>query len=78
MDIVVIFIYPTTHKEVKELLIHFFKYKLSNFGEYQDAIVSEDDLILYHSFLSSSLNIGLITPEDVIKETVKIKDKVPM
>jgi deoxyribodipyrimidine photolyase-related protein len=51
MDIVVIFIYPTTHKEVKELLIHFFKYKLSNFGEYQDAIVSEDDLILYHSCL---------------------------
>ena len=72
------FIYPTTHKEAKELLIHFFKYKLSNFGEYQDAIVSEDDLILYHSFLSSSLNIGLITPEDVIKETVKIKDKVPI
>ena len=72
------FIYPTTHKEAKELLIHFLKYKLSNFGEYQDAIVSEDDLILYHSFLSSSLNIGLITPEDVIKETVKIKDKVPI
>ena len=72
------FIYPTTHKEAKELLIHFLKHKLSNFGEYQDAIVSEDDLILYHSFLSSSLNIGLITPEDVIKETVKIKDKVPI
>lgn len=72
------FIYPTTHKEAKELLIHFLKYKLSNFGEYQDAIVLEDDLILYHSFLSSSLNIGLITPEDVIKETVKIKDKVPI
>ena len=72
------FIYPTTHKEAKELLIHFLKHKLSNFGEYQDAIVSEDDLILYHSFLSSSLNIGLITPEDVIKETVQIKDKVPI
>ena len=72
------FIYPTTHKEARELLIHFLKYKLSNFGEYQDAIVSEDDLILYHSFLSSSLNIGLITPEDVIKETVQIKDKVPI
>ena len=72
------FVYPTTHKEAKELLIHFLKYKLSNFGEYQDAIVLEDDLILYHSFLSSSLNIGLITPEDVIKETVQIKDKVPI
>jgi len=72
------FIYPTTHKEARELLIHFLKHKLSNFGEYQDAIVKEDDLILYHSFLSSSLNIGLITPEDVIKETVKIKDKVPI
>jgi len=33
------FIYPTTHKEAKELLIHFLKHKLSNFGEYQDAIV---------------------------------------
>ena len=71
-------IYPITHKQVKELLIHFLKNKLCYFGEYQDAILSQDDIMLYHSFLSSSLNVGLITPEDVIKETVKIKNKVPI
>lgn len=69
---------PLTHKDAKALLIHFLKYKLSYFGDYQDAILSKDDIMLYHSFLSSSLNVGLITPEDVIKETVKVKNKVPM
>ena len=72
------FIYPITHKQAKKLLDHFLKNKLINFGKYQDAILSEDDLILYHSFLSSSLNIGLITPDDVIKATIKVKDKVPI
>jgi deoxyribodipyrimidine photolyase-related protein len=72
------FVYPITHKHAKQLLDHFLKNKLINFGKYQDAILSEDDLILYHSFLSSSLNIGLITPDDVIKATLKVKDKVPI
>ena len=71
-------IYPITHKDAKCLLRHFLKYKLSSFGEYQDAILSNDDIMLYHSFLSSSLNVGLITPEDVIKETVKIKHTAPI
>ena len=72
------FVYPITHKQAKQLLDHFLKNKLINFGKYQDAILSEDDLILYHSFLSSSLNIGLITPDDVIKATLKVKNKVPI
>ena len=72
------FIFPTTHKQTSKLLSHFLKHKLVHFGKYQDAILSEDDIILYHSFLSSSLNIGLITPEDVIKETIKVKSKIPI
>jgi deoxyribodipyrimidine photolyase-related protein len=71
-------IYPLTHKDAKSLLDHFLKYKLAFFGDYQDAILSTDDIMLYHSFLSSSLNIGLLTPEDVIKETIKVKNKVPI
>ena len=72
------FIYPITHKDAFNLLTHFLQHKLSNFGKYQDAITTDDNLILYHSFLSSSLNIGLLTPQQVVNETVKYKSKVPI
>ena len=59
------FTYPTTHIEAKKMLTHFLKYKLDNFGTYQDYI-SDSDNILYHSYLSSSINIGLIQPMEII------------
>lgn len=63
-------IYPTTHKEAKTLLQKFCKYKLNNFGTYEDAI-DKNNPFLYHSQLSSSLNIGLLTDNDVIKYVIK-------
>ncbi|MGA0857872.1 MAG: hypothetical protein ACO3P3_06885, partial [Candidatus Nanopelagicales bacterium] len=49
-----------TELDAKTLLNHFLDTSLINFGEYQDAIL-DDESILFHSCLSSSLNIGLIT-----------------
>lgn len=66
------FIYPTTHPEAKKLLEDFIKNKLENFGKYQDAII-ENESFLFHSLLSSSINIGLITPNDIVKRFKKIK-----
>ena len=53
----------------------FIKYRFKYFGTYQDAIV-EGESMLYHSGLSSSINIGLIQPNDIVVKIQKHKDNV--
>lgn len=48
----------------------FLKYKLDDFGPYEDA-VDKDIIFGNHSVLSPLLNIGLITPKYIVEETVK-------
>lgn len=73
------FIYPVTHNDAKIWLEHFIKYKLKNFGDYQDYI-DKDNKHLYHSLLSALINIGLINPSDIINilELHRKRDKIPM
>lgn len=71
------FNFPISHKCASKWLNFFIKSKFDNFGEYQDAIV-QDAYMLYHSGLSSSLNIGLIHPSDIIKQIQNYETKVPM
>lgn len=68
---------PTNHLDAKKLLKHFIAKKFKQFGPYQDAVV-EDEPFLFHSMLSSSINIGLLNPLDVIKEIKSYKSKVPL
>ncbi len=44
------------------------------FGDYQDAILANENF-LFHSILSPLLNIGLITPEEVVKKAIKTSEK---
>lgn len=67
------FNYPCTHKSAKQWLNRFLKIKLNSFGEIQDYVHDEDD-ILNHSLLSPMMNIGLLTPIYVIKITMKYYD----
>ena len=69
------FIYPITHKTAKKWLNNFLKNRLDNFGPYQD-FVKKDQTFMYHSILSSSINIGLLNPNEIIKELKKYKKKV--
>ena len=69
------FIYPINHEDAKKWLIYFLKNKFENFGPYEDA-VSEKDPFLFHSVLTPMMNIGLLTDEEVIKESLKYEDKV--
>ena len=73
------FIYPTTHEESKSWLEDFFKTRFSEFGPYEDAIVS-DESILHHSVLTPMLNVGLLTPQFILEETLKYADthKIPL
>lgn len=68
------FIYPITHDEAKKWLKDFIENKLKSFGIYQDAI-DDKDPFLFHSCLSSSINIGLLNPHDVVDEINKYYQK---
>lgn len=73
------FFYPTTFKEADDWFEAFLKERFRDFGPYEDAIAS-DDSFLFHSVLSPMLNIGLLTPEDVVRRAVKYggKHNVPI
>ena len=71
------FIFPLTHETANKWLKNFVRVKLKNFGKYQDAIKKEESY-MFHSLLSSSINIGLLNPDDVIEEALKYKGKVPL
>ncbi len=71
------FIYPISHNEAKKWLKEFVESRLRKFGDYQD-IVSKGDPFLYHSVLSASLNIGLLTDRQVLDEILSYKGKVPL
>ena len=56
-----LFGWPVTRSEALEAADAFFARRLALFGPYQDAMVHGSD-DLYHSMLSTSLNIGLLDP----------------
>ena len=58
--------FPITHKSSILWLEHFCKNRLDKFGEYEDSIDSVPRNFLFHSTISPMINIGLITPEQVI------------
>ena len=56
---------PYTHAGAKAWLDTFLAQRLNDFGPYEDAISTRGTL-LFHSSLSPLLNIGLLTPDDVL------------
>lgn len=71
------FIYPISHKTTKKWLHRWVENKFKKFGDFQDAIDSRDSF-LYHSVLSSSINIGLINPSDIIAIIREYKNTTPL
>ena len=71
------FIYPIRHSTAKRWLTNFIKYKFSKFGDYQD-FIRKGESYMYHSLLSSSINIGLLNPDDIIEIISEHKSKIPL
>lgn len=71
------FIYPINENEAKDCLNVFIKERFKLFGDYEDFFDQEHDY-MYHSFLSSSINIGLIHPSDIIKIIKKHEKNIPI
>ena len=60
------FAWPVTREQALTALDYFVNYRLANFGMYQDAMWNETPFG-WHSILSSSLNLKLINPREVIQ-----------
>lgn len=58
---------PTTHLEAEQHLNYFLKNNINQFGIYQD-FISKNESILYHSNISYLINIGLLTPLQILKQ----------
>ena len=64
------FWFATEYNDVIKLLNFFIKEKSNLFGDYEDAVDQKDN-ILFHSALSPYINLGLITPEFIIKKVLE-------
>lgn len=53
------FDYPVTHEQARSLWEYFLDYGLAGFGDYQDAMASNEPF-LFHARISAALNIGLL------------------
>ena len=67
------FWFPTTHKDANKWLNHFIEKKLNLFGDYEDA-VNQSNNVLFHSVLSPLINIGLITPDQILFKIKNLKN----
>jgi deoxyribodipyrimidine photolyase-related protein len=73
------FFYPIDHVSALEWFKIFLKERFKNFGPYEDAI-KKNDSFLFHSLISPLINVGLITPRNVLNEILRHskENKIPL
>ncbi len=68
------FIYPICHESARGWLDEFLEERFALFGTYEDALTHRSRF-LYHSVLTPMLNIGLLTPEEVVSRALEVGEK---
>ena len=71
------FPYPTSAAEARAWLTDFVAHRFADFGLYEDAI-STRERVLFHSVLTPALNVGLLTPQEVVDAALAHADRVPL
>lgn len=64
------FYWGVTRQQAQQVLNHFIEQCLPNFGTYQDAMLT-GETTMWHSLISPYLNLGLLTPQEVIQAVEK-------
>ncbi|WP_448581830.1 cryptochrome/photolyase family protein [Thermaurantiacus sp.] len=59
------FHWPVTRSEALAALADFTRHRLPHYGDYQDALAHGEET-LFHALLSPALNLGLLTPRELI------------
>ncbi|MDV6315803.1 cryptochrome/photolyase family protein [Idiomarina sp. HP20-50] len=72
--------WPVNRKQSKQLLEHFCRFGLPNFGRYQDTMATPNNFkksywSLYHSRLSFSLNTKMLHPLEVVETAIEAWSK---
>lgn len=67
-------IYPSDPKSATKWFKHFLANRFEKFGDFEDAI-AEGESWLWHSVLTPALNVGLISPDQVLRQTLQHADK---
>jgi len=71
--------YPIDHIEARNWFEQFLKNRFHDFGTYEDAMVLKQP-ILHHSLLSPLINVGLLSPKEVLEKSLDYakEAKVPI
>ena len=68
------FCYPVNTRDARDWLENFLEERFDQFGPYEDAL-SENERTLFHSILTPALNIGLLTPQEVVDRALEFAEK---
>ncbi len=70
---------PTNREEALKWMEIFFQNKFHDFGTYEDAIIDNNNF-LYHSALSPVINMGLLTPKEIVEKAINFskKNSIPL
>lgn len=71
------FQWPTTRTEALQWLDDFVAQRLELFGPYEDAMSLRSDSV-FHSMLTPMLNLGLITPDEIIAKVMRRAGDIPL
>ena len=64
------FAYPVSHAAAERWFEQFLEQRLPLFGDYEDAI-SRRERVLFHGVLTPMLNMGLLTPRQIVDRTLE-------
>jgi len=71
------FNFPIDSNQAHESLDDFILNKINLFGDYEDSI-SKEKKFIFHSLISQYINIGLITPNQIIEKVLERHEKEPI
>jgi deoxyribodipyrimidine photolyase-related protein len=71
------FCWPTTRQQALVWLGQFIEHRLEQFGPYEDAMTTRSPTV-FHSVLSPCMNLGLLTPTEIIEEVMAQADRIPL
>lgn len=71
------FIFPVTHLSAERWLDDFLVSRLGHFGDFEDALTTRSEFV-FHSVLSPLLNVGLLTPKDVVDRAIDFSQDRPV
>ncbi len=71
------FRWPTTREQAHVWLDEFVADRLAEFGPYEDAMTTRSATV-FHSALTPCLNLGLLTPDEVVEAALRRADDVPI